>query len=163
MECLPGARLETILHKLTIFGKGGTLQYAVAAISLVIKERMTLTEHVHAYLMCASRLKHTFHNGDIAETFQHLVMGHGMFPYGRVVKHCHLELIARIAGYIADDSTLRLIKIAPHHRYVFTTRGLMEKLIAEMSLSFGSLSHHEQSRRVLVNPMDESRRGSLTS
>jgi hypothetical protein len=41
MKCLTGKYLETIFHKLLVFGESGSLKDLVTSIALIIKQGMT--------------------------------------------------------------------------------------------------------------------------
>ena len=66
MEGLARAGVKAIGYKLAVRARGGAFEYFVASVALVVEERMSEVFHMYTYLMGASRLKDTFHKGDIA-------------------------------------------------------------------------------------------------
>ena len=128
MQSVPRTRLETVLYELLIFSEGCALEYPVAAVAGVVKQRMPLRQHMHPYLMGPSRLKSAFDAGHVAEPFDHLVMRYGMFPDLRIVKHRHLQLVAWIPGDIPDDGPFVFIEVSPYYGYILPPRCLVEEL-----------------------------------
>ena len=67
----------------------------------------------------------------------------------------HLEAIALIAAYIADDGALRAVETPPDEGAVGALGGLLEELTREMRLRLGALGHDEQPARILVDAVHE--------
>ena len=59
MQCMAGQYGEAVFDELPVFREGRALQDAVAAITFVVEERMSLPGHVDAYLVRPARLKST--------------------------------------------------------------------------------------------------------
>ena len=62
MKGLSRALLEAVVDELRVARRGVATQYLVAAVSLVVEERMPNVAHVHAYLVSASRLELALHH-----------------------------------------------------------------------------------------------------
>ena len=90
MQCLARTGVEAVGYKLAVRARCGALEYLVASVALVIEERVPEVLHVYAYLVRATRLEDTLHEGDIADALQHLIVRHGMLAYGGVGEDGHL-------------------------------------------------------------------------
>src|SRR6056297_2475174 len=99
MKGLTGKSLETVLHKLFVFGEEGTFQDAVAAVFRIIKKRMSGIFEMDAYLMGAACFQATFHQRYITQIFKHPVMGYCMFAliFFRINLH-HLAVLLAAAN-----------------------------------------------------------------
>ena len=67
----------------------------------------------------------------------------------------HLEAIALIAAYIADDGALGAVEAPPDEGAVGALGGLLKELTREMRLRLGALGHDEQPTRILVDAVHE--------
>lgn len=61
MKSLARTSVETVADELRILSESRTLQNLIAAIGLIIKERMTQMLHVNTDLMGATRLQSAFY------------------------------------------------------------------------------------------------------
>ena len=156
VQRLTRTSLEAVLHKLAVGSRGGTLENLVATVALVVEERVSQVLHVHTDLVRTSRLENTLHESHIADAVQHLVVCHRMLAYGGVGKHSHLQAVVRVARYLAAHGTRLLLERAPYERVVVALGRLVEELYAQRRLGIGSLRHHEQSRRILVDAVHQS-------
>src|SRR5450432_3482539 len=80
MQCLPCANSKTVIYKLFVFGKHCSFYNGIAAISFIIKKRVTNRLHVHTYLVRTASLKSAFYQCYITEPFQHGVMRYSFLP-----------------------------------------------------------------------------------
>jgi len=80
VQGMPGANGEAIVHELSVFTEHGAFYDFVAAIGVVIKQRMADMLHMDTDLMCSSRLQNALYERDIAESFQYFIMGDRFFP-----------------------------------------------------------------------------------
>ena len=140
VERLPGTHGEAVVHELLVLGEVRAFQYLVAAIPLVVEQRVADMLHVYANLVRAPRLQHAFHKGDIADAFQHVIMGDGVFPYLGVGEDGHLQAVFRIARDVALYRPVVLVDDAPYQRIVLSLGGLMEELESQVRLGVGCLS-----------------------
>ena len=81
MQHLTRTELETILDICLIAGSAFATQNLGAAITLISKQGVTDMLHVSTYLVGTTGFEDTLHQGDIAITLHHPVMGHGWFTY----------------------------------------------------------------------------------
>jgi hypothetical protein len=70
---------KAVLDILFVFLCAQTFEHLHAAILLISEEWMSDGLHMYAYLVCATCLQATFHEGDIRETFQDAPVGNGLF------------------------------------------------------------------------------------
>lgn len=124
MQGLTGTDFETVVYKLFVFAEMSSFQDFMTAIAFVVEQRVPDIFHVYANLMGASGLKHTFHQRDVAQPFQHLIVSDGMFSLSRVGHDGHLHPVARVASNVAHDGAFILFHDAPHQGIVFTLGGL---------------------------------------
>lgn len=96
MQGLTGTDFETVVYKLFVFAEMSSFQDFMTAIAFVVEQRVPDIFHVYANLMGASGLKHTFHQRDVAQPFQHLIVSDGMFSLSRVGHDGHLHPVARL-------------------------------------------------------------------
>ena len=103
--------------------------------------------HVGTDLVGATRFENTFHECDVGEAFQHIIMGHSVLANFRIRgKHSHLHTVFWIAGDIAFDAPFVFCEVAPHDGIVFTLRRLVEELQTEFRFGISGLGDDEQAR-----------------
>lgn len=61
VQCLARTGLEAVFHELAVFAEMGALEYFVAAIAVVVEERVPYVFHVYPDLVRASCLEVTLH------------------------------------------------------------------------------------------------------
>ena len=130
VQGLPGANGEAVVYKLFVFTEMSSFQYLVSTVSFIIEQYVADVFHVYTYLVRASGFEHTFHEGDIAQTFQYLVMGNGMFSLRRVAQYRHLHAVFGVPSDIAFDGSFVFIDDAPYQSVVFALGGLVVELQA---------------------------------
>ena len=131
MESLTWAELEAILYESLIAAAALTSQNLCSTVCLVHEERMADVFHVGTYLVGSACLQDALHEGGIAESLQHLVVGNGSLANATIrVEHLHAEAILRVATDIALDASLILHDIAPYQSIVTAMGGLIEELLA---------------------------------
>ncbi len=147
---------EAVVDELLVFKERGTFKYAVAAVALVVEQRMPLPREVHAYLVRAPRFETALDQRHIAVTAQHAVVRDGMLALRAVGKDPHLQPVLGVAAYVARDRTLVLLDIAPHQRHVTAVDRMVEKLLCQRDVRPLVLGHDKQTRRILVDTMHQS-------
>ena len=60
---------EAVFNKLTVFRECSTFYNSVAAVEIVVEQRMSDMLEMHAYLVCSSCLETTFNQSDVIEMF----------------------------------------------------------------------------------------------
>ena len=120
--------LEAVLDKLLILREGGTLQYLVATVALIIKERVADILHMNTNLVRSSRFESALHQSNISVAFQHLVVRNGMLTLRTIGKDIHLVAVLRVATDMSRNCTLILRQVTPHERNVATLCGVVEEL-----------------------------------
>ena len=128
VECVAWHSLETIFDKLLILREGGTLQYLVATVTLIVEERVTDILHMNTNLVRSSRLESALHQSNIAVALQHLVVSNGVLTLRAIGKDIHLVAILRVATNMSRNSTLVVSQVTPHERNVATLCGVVEEL-----------------------------------
>src|SRR5512143_124695 len=78
MQCVSRANRETIFHELFVPGKYGSFYNFIAAIEIIVEQRMAYVLHVDADLVGATCFKDTFHQRDVPESFHNFIMGNGL-------------------------------------------------------------------------------------
>ena len=152
VEGLARANLETVFHELLVFGELGASQNLLSSIAFVVEEHMPDVFHVGTDLVGAPRFEDTFHECDVRETFQHIIVGHSVLANFRIRgKHSHLHTVFWIAGDIAFDAPFVFCEVAPHDGVIFTLRRLVEELQTEFRFGISGLGDDEQARCVLVD------------
>ena len=124
------------------------------AIHGIVENRIAKRHHVHPNLMRATRFENEHALRSIAETLAHLVMRDGGFPirsnrvFETIVRVSAEGAIDRAFGMRRDalhEAEIRATDLAAHHRFP-----------ERRERSFG-LRDHEQSRRIAIETMYESR------
>ena len=54
MQGLPWKYFKTVIYKLFVLGKRGTLKDPISSIALIVKERMSNIFHMNPYLVCST-------------------------------------------------------------------------------------------------------------
>jgi len=79
VQGMPGANSEAIVDELPVLGKHGSLYDLIAAVGVVVKQRMPDMLHMNADLVGAARFQDALYQGNITETFQYFIVGNGFF------------------------------------------------------------------------------------
>lgn len=74
MQCLPWTNGEAIIDKLFILRIHRSLYDLIAAIKVVIEQRVAEIFHVHTYLVRTACFEHALHQRYIPESFEYLIM-----------------------------------------------------------------------------------------
>ena len=83
---------------------------------------------MHPNLMRPSRFELAFHQGYIAESLQHFVMGNGVFTLTSIGKHGKQLAIADITSNISGNGSRFFLKIAPNYGLILSIGAAFEKL-----------------------------------
>ena len=113
---------KTILDKLLVLREGGTLQYLVATIALIVKERVAYILHMNTNLVCSARFESALHQCYIAVATQNLVVRNCVLTLRAIGKDIHLVAILRVATYVSRNSALVICQVAPHKRNIAALR-----------------------------------------
>ena len=70
MEGMAWQDLEAVLHKLFVFGKGGSLQDLVPSIGFIIEKRMPYMLEMYPDLMGPACFQLAFHKAEVAQAFK---------------------------------------------------------------------------------------------
>ena len=162
MQRLTRQHLETILHKLPVPCKSGTLHNVVAAVGAIVEERMPDVLHVGTYLMRAPCLQHTLHQRHVSEPLQHLPVRHRMLPPLFLLGHTllvridtHHPPVLRRTAQVAHNGAAVFVKIAPHKGVVFSLDCMFKELLGQKRLCLLVLGHQQQARRILVDAVHQ--------
>ena len=105
MESLTRAQIEAVGDEFLIRSGALATEDPVASITRVAEQGMAYVGHVDTYLVGATGLEDAFHEGDMAEVLERLVVGDSVLAGGIIGrKHTHLQAILGITAYIAFDS-----------------------------------------------------------
>ena len=155
MQGLTRQKLEAVLYELTILCIDGSLADLRTVVTLVIEERMADPVEMYTDLMGSSCLQTTFHNRDISESLQNLIMGNGMLAVISVRKDLEPHTIVRVAADVADDGTLILLEVTPDDSDIATLYRVHEELLCKVQLGLIILCNHKKSRSILVDAVHE--------
>lgn len=144
VESLARQNGEAVVYKLAVATEGGALEDGIAAVGGVVEERVAYVAHVGSYLVGATGLENTFDEGDVAEAFQHMPMGDGMFSVLGVTD-IHRAPVAGRARQIAHYGAVIAIKVAPYQSVIFALDGMVEELLGEEHLRLFILGDQEKS------------------
>ena len=137
MECLTGQQRKTVIDKLSVFGKSGPFQYFIAAIDVVVKQRVPYVFHVDTNLVCTARFKDARDQIDIPQPFDNAVVGHRRFATLPVRKNGkHLPVFQATAN-VPFNGALLFGQIAPYQCTILPFSGFVEKL--QGKVQFGLL------------------------
>ena len=120
--------LEAILDKLLVFRERGAFQDAVAAIHGIVEQRMSDVLRMDADLVGASGFQAVFVQGDVAETFQYLPVGHRFFAVVAIGIDGHLAAVVGASPYMSCDGTFFAVEIAPNQGLVAAVYRVVEEL-----------------------------------
>lgn len=156
VEGLTRTDFEAVLHKLSVLCCRGASDYFVAAVASVVEERVSDMLHVHTYLVRASCFELALHHCYVAEVFDNLVVGDGVFALVAFGEDSHLQAVFRIAADVAFHSSVVFSEFTPDQRHVLAMGCLVEELLAEKSLGIWCFGNDKQSRCVFVDAVHES-------
>ena len=88
MQCLSRTKCKAIIYKLFVFGKHSSFHNPVAAIKIIIKNRMADELHVYTYLVRSACFKPAFNQGYIIKPFQNFIMCYCIFSMFAVGISC---------------------------------------------------------------------------
>ena len=111
MEGLPGTKGEAVVHELAVFAEDCTFHDLISAIGFVIEQRMADVLHMHPDLVGAAGFQYTLNEGNIAESFEHLIVGDrffSVFAFGISIEEFAEALVAANVGY--DGASCLLAK-----------------------------------------------------
>ena len=116
--------------------------------------------HVSSYLMGASCLQSTLHQGGIAIALQHFVMGDSTLANVRARReYRHALTILGVATYIAFYTSCVLRKVTPYQCLIAAVGVVIEELGTQLCLRFWCLGDDKQSTGILVNAVYQSHAG----
>ena len=90
-----------------------------------------------------------------AVAFQHFPVGHGPFPFLRIVVHAEAQPVVRVPADGALDGALVLGDVAPDDGGVDAVDGMDEELVRQVRLRRRVLGDHQQAARILVDAVHE--------
>src|SRR5574344_1445013 len=155
MQGLPRTQLEAIADKLGIFGVSRPLEYFMPAVAFVIEQGMTDVFHVGSDLVGSACFKPAFQQGYIPQSFEHPIVGHSWFTTAPVRENGHLLTVSGITADVAFHRTRVMIELSPSQCFIETLRCFMEKLPTKKSLGCRVYGHHQQTRSVFINAVDQ--------
>src|SRR5688500_10311163 len=79
MQRLSWAESKAVINKLFVFAVYCSFYDLITAIKIIIKQRVPDVFHVYPYLLCTSRLQHTFYQRYIIKPLYHCVMSNSFF------------------------------------------------------------------------------------
>ena len=156
VERLAWALLEAVVDELGIARRGVAAQYLVAAVALVVEQRMPYVTHVNANLVGAASLELALYHRHMIQVLDGVIVGHGMLALVALGEYRHLQAVAQAAPYVALDGAVHLFHGSPHHRYVLPLRGLVEELQSQRCLGVRSLGNDEETAGVFVDAVHQS-------
>lgn len=128
----------------------------MSAVPFVVEERMADVFHVYADLVGTSGFQYAFHQCDVAQSFQNLIVCYGMFALCRVGQNRHLHPVLRVSSDVAGDGSFVFVDDSPYQRVVFTFGGLVVELQAQAGFGVGCLGYDQQSGGIFVNAVYQS-------
>ena len=156
VERLAGAELEAVLHKRLVGGRPLASQDLAPAVALVAEQRVADALHVGADLVGAARLQDALHERGVAKPLHHAPVGHRRLAHSRAgSKGLHPQAVLGVAPDVALYAPRVALHVAPHQGVVLPVCGLVVELLAQRGLGLGSLGHHEQPARVLVDAVHQ--------
>ena len=118
MQAVTGHQAEAVLDELPVFRKGRSFQYPVAAVSLVVEQRVSDILHVDADLVRAPRFEAALDEVHVAEPLEHAVVRDGMLARFAVGKYGHLHPVAQAAADVSGHGAFVGLHVAPYQRVV---------------------------------------------
>ena len=100
----------------------------MATISLIVEQDVSDMFHVYTNLVRAASLEDTFHQGDLADAFQHMVVCDRMLPLFGIIEDGHLHPVFRVPADVSGDGAVVLIDNSPDEGDIFPLGGLVEEL-----------------------------------
>ena len=156
VEGLSGAEGEALFDKLRVLAEAIATQDLVPAVTLVVEEGVPDGLHVRSDLVGAPRLEAALDARDVAEAFEHTIMGDGGLAYLPFVgEGGHLHAILGITCEVGADGSFVLLDRSPNDGFVEAMGRLVEKLCGEVCLHLGGLGDDEETAGVLVDAVDK--------
>lgn len=119
--------------------------------------------HVHTYLVCASCFELALHHCYVAEVFDNLVVGDGVFALVAFGEDSHLQAVFRIAADVAFHSPVVFSEFTPYQRHVLAMGVLLKNCLPRKVLASGVLAMTSSPDVSLSMRCTRPSRGSLTS
>ena len=155
VEGLAGQDLEAVVNELFVFGKGGSFEDFVAAVALVVEERVSGVLHVDTDLVGAAGLEAALDEGDVSEALDDLVVGDGSLARAAVGEDGHDEAVLGIAADVALDGAFVVGEVAPDEGAVTAVDAVFEEVGGQFHLGDLRLGHNHDAGGVLVDAVDE--------
>ena len=111
-------------------------------------------------LVGTSGFQHAFHDIHVTQTFQHVIVSHGVFAVVATFrKYTHDFSVRDTPSDVTDNRSVVIFQVSPTYGHVFPTGGFMEKLGRQFGFSFFRFGNDQQAGSVLVYPVNQSRAG----
>lgn len=159
VQGMPGADSEAIVDELPVPGKHGSLHDLIAAVGIVVEQRMPDMLHVNADLVGAARFQDALYQGDISETFQYFIVGNGFFSVLAFGVGIEQFAKALMSPYMGHDRTGIFREVAPNKGHVLPADGMVEELLGEAADGPFSFCEHHEAACVLVDAVYEAKAG----
>jgi hypothetical protein len=159
VQGMPGANSEAIVDELPVLGKHGSLYDLIAAVGVVVKQRMPDMLHMNADLVGAARFQDALYQGNITETFQYFIVGNGFFSVLAFGVGIEQFAKALVSAYVGHDRTGIFREVAPNKGHVLPADGMVEELFSEAADGPFSFGEHHEAACVLVDAVYEAEAG----
>ena len=114
MQGLAWANGKTIIYKLFVFAVHGSFYNAVAAIGIIIKQRVANMLHVNTYLVCTPGFKPAFYQCSITEAFQYCIVRSGFFSIFPIRIYIHDLAETLMTAYMSCNRSTIFFYISPN-------------------------------------------------
>lgn len=128
MQGLAGTKGEAIVYELLVFTECRSFQDFMAAVIRIVEKRMTYVFEMGPDLMCPAGFQHAFHDIDVSQPFQYLVMGDRMLPVTAVRVYGHNFTVYGMSADMTGDCSCICLQISPANRRVFSFGCFMKEL-----------------------------------
>src|SRR5437762_9243983 len=148
---MPGTDRKTIFHELPVFTEHGALHNFIPSINFIIENWMSQVFHMHPDLVSATGFEFTLYEGDISETFQHLVMSNGFFAIISFRVGFKEFPEALVPAHMGHDGAVVFFKVAPCHGHVMSFNGMIKKLFRKTGNGPLCFRQYHQPAGVLID------------
>src|ERR1700744_4537418 len=161
MQRVPRAYLEAIIDKLLVLGGDRAFDDLVAAVGIVVEERVTRVLHVHTDLVGPPGLQLALDQSNIMKPLQHTKVRNrflAVISFG-IRRHDLAE--SRVSPDVRANRTGVEVKVPPDKRYIQPVYGMVEKLLRQMRAAALVLGQNQEPAGVFIDARDEAETGEL--
>ncbi len=159
MQCVSWADGKAVVDELPVFTEYGSFYDLIAAVCVVVEQRVSDVLHMDADLVRAACFEYALDEGDVSESFEHFIMGDGffaVFAFGVGIKQLAKTLVSTNVSYYG---TLVFGQVSPDEGHVLSFDGMVKELFGQAANGFFRFGEDHQSAGILVDAVYKTEAG----